>query len=951
MPAGRVSPLLLRRRSLLLLAASLWLTSPAARAASYPPGYRFRTVSTERVSVHFHQGCEAMAREAAALATDLLERHERRYGQKVGRVQIVLVDADDEPNGFATPLPYPFVTIRAVAPTGNDAFGNHEGWLRLALTHELAHVVHLEEANGLWRVGRRLFGRAPFLFPNSLAMSWMIEGLAVYEETELTAFGRGRNADSRMVLRMAALEHRFPGEDQAIYGLDAWPAGDAPYLFGEAFVRRLSAESGEATLPRLARQHSTQIVPFLDGRTLKKVTGAGLDAQWKAWRAQAAESFSREVQARRDAGLTPARRLTARGIRQVGPRFSPDGAWIAYTSGTLTRFPELRLVRPDGSDDHALALRNGGSGAAWTPDGGQIVIAELQVHGTFAVFGDLSLVAASGGGVRRLTRGLRAYDPDVSPDGRTIVFARKLGDRSDLFTVGIDGRGLARLTSSVPGVEWSGPHFSPDGRAIVVSRLLPGGWLDIVRVERATGAVEQLTHDRAADVEPTWTPDGEAVVFRSDRDGVPNLYALRLADRSLLRVTNVLGGAFEPSVSPAGRSVAFADYSSRGYNIATAPLDLATAPPAPVYVDTHPAPRPDPPPAAGEATPYRAWGMILPRFWSPWLETGSEETRIGAATGGSDALLRHIWALRATYGTQARKPNVTGFYIYDRFRPTLLVTVQDTNDAYTRTLDGRSLDETQRTLRLNLQASLLLRRTIRSVQALSLTYRREREEVLGSTRPEDRSEVGGIETAWVLSSARSYPYSISPVDGGRLSVGWLHAAHALGSDAGFEKLTLDGRYYRRLFGSRDVLAARLGIGTSFGRPRFEPFSVGGYSDSALFDTGANLSVLRGYPDDAFTGRRFAAANVEYRFPLFSPQRGWRSLPIFLRHLRGTLFADAANAWSGPFHARDLKTAAGASVGVDTALGYALPATAELAVAHGFDVKGDTRVYLRFGLAF
>jgi Tol biopolymer transport system component len=929
----------------------LWLTGPAARAASYPPRYHFRTISTERVSVHFHQGCEAMAREAASLASELLARHEQRYGQKVGRVQIVLVDADDDSNGFASPLPYPFVTIRAVAPTGSDAFGNHEGWLRLALTHELAHVVHLEQAHGLWRVGRRLMGRAPFLFPNSLAMSWMIEGLAVYEETELTAFGRGRNAESRMVVRMAALERRFPGEDRAIYGLDAWPAGQAPYLFGEAFVRRLSAESGEATLPRLAYQHSTQIVPFLDGRTLKKVTGTGLDAQWKAWAAQAAESFSREVQPRRDAGLTPERRLTTRGIRQVGPRFSPDGRWIAYTSGTLTSFPQLRLVRPDGSEDHALALRNGGSGAAWTPDGRALVVAELQVYDTFAVFSDLSLVEVPGGGVRRLTRGVRAYDPDVSPDGKTILFARKLGDRSDLFTVRIDGRGLARLTSSAPGVEWSSPHYSPDGRAIVASRLLPGGWLDIVHVEPASGAVEQLTHDRAADVEPTWTPNGEAVVFRSDRDGVPNLYALRLSDRSLLRVTNVLGGAFEPSLSPDGRTVAFSDYSSRGYDIVTAPFDLASAAPAPAYIDTHPAPRADPWPAAAAVTPYRAWGMILPRFWSPWLETGSEETRIGAATGGSDALFRHIWALRATYGTQTQRANVTGFYIYDRFRPTLLVTAQDTNDAYTRTVDGRSLDETQRTLRLNLQASLLLRRTIRSVQALSLTYRREREEVLGSTRPEDRSELGGVETAWVLSSARSYPYSISPVDGGRLSLGWLHATHALGSDDAFEKLTLDGRYYRRLFGSRDVLAARLGIGTSYGRPRLQPFSVGGYSDSALFDPGANLSLLRGYPNDAFTGRRFASANVEYRFPLFSPQRGWRSLPVFLRHLRGTVFADAGNAWSGSFRARDLKTAAGASVGVDTALGYALPATAELVVAHGFDAKGDTRVYLRFGLAF
>jgi hypothetical protein len=92
--------------------------------------------------------------------------------------------------------------------------------------------VHLEESRGLWGFGRKVFGRAPFLFPNTLAMSWVIEGLATYEETELTAFGRGRNPDSQMVIRAAALEGRFPKEDQAIYALDRGCVMPVP--FGEA---------------------------------------------------------------------------------------------------------------------------------------------------------------------------------------------------------------------------------------------------------------------------------------------------------------------------------------------------------------------------------------------------------------------------------------------------------------------------------------------------------------------------------------------------------------------------------------------------------------------------------------------------------------------------------------------------------------------------------------------
>jgi hypothetical protein len=108
---------------------------PAAEAASFPPSLRFRSLSGAFVTVHYPQGLEDPARETLALATEILQAHEARYGVRVGRVQIVLADTTDESNGFATPFPYPLVHIQMVAPDGSDDFGNHDGWLRLVLAH------------------------------------------------------------------------------------------------------------------------------------------------------------------------------------------------------------------------------------------------------------------------------------------------------------------------------------------------------------------------------------------------------------------------------------------------------------------------------------------------------------------------------------------------------------------------------------------------------------------------------------------------------------------------------------------------------------------------------------------------------------------------------------------------------------------------------------------------
>jgi Tol biopolymer transport system component len=938
----RILPALL----LLLLGLS---AVPAAAPASFPPELRFRTLETPRVTLHYHQGLEAMALEAAALSDEILAAHEKRYGYRVARVHVVLADVEDDPNGFATPLPYPLVGIRVVAPRGNDDFGNHDGWLRFVLTHELAHVVHLDEARGIPGAVRKVFGRVPFFFPNALTPTWMVEGLATDEETEGTAFGRGRNPDSRMILRMAALDEDFLAEDEAVGALDRWPSGQAPYLFGEAFLSDISERFGAGTVPALAREHSNNLIPYLDDFTAKKVTGSSFHTLWREWAARARADFAREAARIQARGLTPSCALTDRGIRQAGPRYSPDGARIAYTSRTLTRFRAIRVMAADGSGDRKVADRNGGTTLSWTPDGRRIVFDENERHKTYFLRTDLRVVDVGTGRVRALTRGLRAKEPDVSPDGRAIVFVLDKPDGSELAVVDADGSRLRELTRSAPGTEWSGPRWSPRGDAVAVSRWMPGGWLDVVRVDPAGGEVVELTHDRAKDVEPAWTPDGAYILFRSDRDGVSNVYAARLADGALLRVTNVLGGAFTPEVSPDGAHLVFADYGSAGYDLRRMDLDPGALPAAEPFADPYPPSRPAAAPVAVADVPYRPLRYMRPTSWAPYFTLG-DEVKIGAATGGVDPLFRHAWGLDLHGGTETHRLGFHAFYQYDRFRPTFLLTLEDDTDL----VDPSALD---RTRKVTLRASLPVRRRVRSSQNVSLAWRRSRETLEGVADPMSL-DLGGLEAAWSMSTVKGYPYSISPIDGYTLQVAALKEDPALGSEVSLTKALADARAYVRLFGETDTLALRVGGGTTFGRPSFRrSYSVGGFPDGSLQDVvRTNPAVLRGYPqsggaDPRFTGRNYVAGNVEYRFPLVHPQRGWRALPVFLRHMHGAVFADVGHAWTGGFRFGDLKAGAGAALGADTYLGHLLPFTGVLGVARGLADNGETQVYFRMGLAF
>lgn len=110
-----------------------------------------------------------------------------------------------------------------------------------------------------------------------------------------------------------------------------------------------------------------------------------------------------------------------------------------------------------------------------------------------------------------------AADPEISPDGRRIVFVRQGYDimkddtRSALWIVNSDGTGLRALAGD--GMRYSSPRWSPDGSRLLFVSNRSGSnqlwmrWMD-------TGQEAELTH--LADQSPgsiTWSPDGKWIAL------------------------------------------------------------------------------------------------------------------------------------------------------------------------------------------------------------------------------------------------------------------------------------------------------------------------------------------------------------------------------------------------------------------------------------------------------
>ena len=170
-------------------------------------------------------------------------------------------------------------------------------------------------------------------------------------------------------------------------------------------------------------------------------------------------------------------------------------------------------------------------------------------------------------------------------------------------------------------------------------------------------------------------------------------------------------------------------------------------------------------------------------------------------------------------------------------------------------------------------------------------------------------------------------------------------------------VTGDLRAYLPAFGQHDVVALRVGGGTTSGplgvRRTFVMGGLDNVGDVINFNRDA-FGLLRGFPVNTFAGSRVALVNADYRLPLARPERGVGTWPLFLRSIHATIFADAGHAWSDGFASRDIKTSLGGELVFDLIAGYSLPVSVALGAAVGHDGSTSsehTMVYGRFSRTF
>jgi Tol biopolymer transport system component len=478
--------------------------------------FAFQVLHTEHFDIYYYPE----ETEAARLVGGLAERWRTRLGQFFehdlrGRQAVILYAAPEhfrQTNaiegilGEGTGGVTEALRRRIVLPMGGSLADTDH-----VLGHELVHAYQFDMTGSTERMTD---GSGPAILAYPL---WFVEGMAEYVSLGPV------DAQTAMWMRDGVISDTLPRVQ------DLEKPEYFPYRWGHAFWAYVGAKFGDRWIASLLRSSANPRTDLSGFAAQLGTTPAALNADWHKAMRDATAVVDRERPSLTSASRRAIGKDTGAGRLNVGPKLSSDGRMVAFFSerdlfsvelflaDAATGHIERKLVR-SASDPHFDSLQFLNSAGAWSREGRAIAMTAVRNGVPVLVVLDVAL----GSVIREIP--LPGLDDALSP------------------------------------------VWSPDSRSIVLSGNR-GGLVDLFRITLATGVVEALTHDAYAELEPTFTPDGTALIFSTDRfstdlvnlkAGPLQLARMDLATGDVTPIAGFLTGKhLSPQVSRDGRTLTF----------------------------------------------------------------------------------------------------------------------------------------------------------------------------------------------------------------------------------------------------------------------------------------------------------------------------------------------------------------------------------------------------------
>jgi WD40 repeat protein len=409
------------------------------------------------------------------------------------------------------------------------------------ILHELTHIFQYH-----------------MLFQGSLAKAvatapptWFMEGMASY-------MAKDETQRDKMFLRDAVVNDRIPSVTGANFG------GFFAYRFGHSVFDFIEERWGKEGFLDFIYEIRNTIGSRVDRAVERafRMKPEDFDLEFRRWLRRKYLPQLVATGEPSDFGRVFRIQEGRPASEVISPTASPSGdlvaAFTVYSGeidvalfDTQTR----RLVRnitAGFSDEYQylvgqeLALgRKMGRDMDFSPDGNTIAVFAKREKGR-----SLLLLDVLNGGIRQIVDMAdleQQTAPAWSPDGTKIAFSAWKNGQFDIFLLDVESRTITNFTND--DLFDGAPDFSPDGRSVVYISVTGDGFAKLFRSEVGNPAQRfQVTTGESNENDPVYSPDGRRIYFTSDRDGADNIFGLDLAKGEIRQYTNVVTGAFMPTV-------------------------------------------------------------------------------------------------------------------------------------------------------------------------------------------------------------------------------------------------------------------------------------------------------------------------------------------------------------------------------------------------------------------
>ena len=545
--------------------------------------YDWLYIQTKHFDIYFSEEGKTNAEFAAAAAEAALEDIQERIDYQINnRISLIIYNSHNEFQETNTTDGYLGQGVGGFTePFKNRVVFPFEGdykKYRHVIHHELVHAVMRDMLYG---------GTIQNIVSRGITLQlphWFHEGMAEYLSSNW-------ETNSDMFIRNAIINDFLPDIQQL--------SGYFGYRGGQSVFKYIADKYGREKVGELLNKIN-EVGNFEEG--LKQTIGLSIEELNEKWKKDIKVHYWPDIATREDPDEF-SKRLTDNkksiGFYNSSPAISPVGDKMAFisdrdiyldvyvrsikdeeditkvvSSGTTFEFEELNILHPV---------------LTWSPNNKQIALS-LKQGGDDVI----AIIDVETNEYKRLPFNFSGIGSvSWAPDGKKIAFDAHNAEQSDIYVYNFDTEKVIKITDDIfsdTQPSW-GPKsntifFSSDRGKYLSSFMLPHNFnlfyfnytqVDLFKTDLTTNKITRITNWEESDEKSAVvSPDGNELLFVSDKNGIFNIYKMQLNNldsaiitgrSKALPITNSLNSVEQISLSADGMKLIYTSLFKKGYNI------------------------------------------------------------------------------------------------------------------------------------------------------------------------------------------------------------------------------------------------------------------------------------------------------------------------------------------------------------------------------------------------